>query len=791
MNRNSILKALACSVILIANNAEAGDGCGNIDGCDYDVPIDFDYIEAQMAMLPDTIISNSFSNENSAFSIYSTSYNTGPNIQGALPTITVSGSASNFNFSLPMPTLFPNANIGTPGGGGGGGEPGVEVSSAPVNDECKTARPVVIRTGTKVRTDVDVKGAHRSALYVKRTFNSKVASTLSSFIGIFGPGWVSNLDLRLIPIFRDGSTCNTMPGSYYCEYENIEDVHAFMRISSNGIYAYARDGGAMRRVDSTFAYETINFDDNNSMWWIKYQDGTIEKYAMDGRLISITDRYRNTIIYDYAYVNKLTSVTHSNGSQISLGWTGDRVTSATDMNGNVVNYGYTNGILTTVTYPGPTPTASAYTYHYDTTVDKFVGVSIGGARYTINDYYPDGKAYHSGLVGGLEKDTFSYGTNTDGSYFTQVTDVNNLTAKYTFKNIGGAERLIKVDRGAGVGCSAAGSSQAYDPSGLLVSRDDFNNHKTCYKLDAYENELARVEGLPNTAVCSSVLADGATLPAGARKISTKLHPDWFYKIDQFEPYRRTTWVYNGQPDPTNNNALASCAPENAVLPDGKKIAVLCKKIERATLDANGSAGLGASMNNVALVRVNNYTYNETGQVLTYTDTNGNKTGFVYHSDVLFTGIAPNMAGHSKGDLKEITDAKGFLTQFTSYDKSGRLLGMTDVNGVNSTYSYNARGQVQTMNQAGQQISFEYWPTGLLKKAIQADGSSLSYTYDAALRLTDVKDNLGNSVHYTLDDAGNRLSEDVKDNSATPVLTRNITRTYDALNRVRTLIGAGQ
>jgi hypothetical protein len=48
---------------------------------------------------------------------------------------------------------------------------------------------------------------------------------------------------------------------------------------------------------------------------------------------------------------------------------------------------------------------------------------------------------------------------------------------------------------------------------------------------------------------------------------------------------------------------------------------------------------------------------------------------------------------------------------------------------------------------------------------------------------------GNKVHYTLDNAGNRTSEDVKD--AGGKLTRNITRTYDNLNRLWTATGAAQ
>jgi len=68
-----------------------------------------------------------------------------------------------------------------------------------------------------------------------------------------------------------------------------------------------------------------------------------------------------------------------------------------------------------------------------------------------------------------------------------------------------------------------------------------------------------------------------------------------------------------------------------------------------------------------------------------------------------------------------------------------------------------------------------------------DGTTLGYSYDAAHRLTGVTDARGNSVTYTLDNAGNKTGEQVKDPSGT--LQRNVTRVYDALNRVQQVTGA--
>jgi YD repeat-containing protein len=159
---------------------------------------------------------------------------------------------------------------------------------------------------------------------------------------------------------------------------------------------------------------------------------------------------------------------------------------------------------------------------------------------------------------------------------------------YTVKTVLGVPRSIGQSQPAGAGCAASSTAVTYDASGNVDSADDFNGSRVCYVADTSRNlVVTRVEGLTSTQVCSAVTPTNSALPAGARKITTTWHPQGRLETKRAEPGKLSTYVYNGQPDPFNGNAAANCAPGTALLPDGRPIAVLCKKVEQASNDADG------------------------------------------------------------------------------------------------------------------------------------------------------------------------------------------------------------
>src|SRR6185437_13895541 len=103
------------------------------------------------------------------------------------------------------------------------------------------------------------------------------------------------------------------------------------------------------------------------------------------------------------------------------------------------------------------------------------------------------------------------------------------------------------------------------------------------------------------------------------------------------------------------------------------------------------------------------------------------------------------------------------------------------NGVLTTLTYDLRGRLTSRATAGERTTFDYWPTGLLKRVTLPDGSYVQYTYDGAHRLTQIADGAGNRISYTLDAMGNRTAQSSYDPNN--VLHQTHSRVFNSLNEL--------
>ncbi|QGX39346.1 RHS repeat-associated core domain-containing protein [Permianibacter aggregans] len=145
---------------------------------------------------------------------------------------------------------------------------------------------------------------------------------------------------------------------------------------------------------------------------------------------------------------------------------------------------------------------------------------------------------------------------------------------------------------------------------------------------------------------------------------------------------------------------------------------------------------------------------------------------------------------SQGNLINVANALGHITTLSNYDPNGRVRQITDPNGLVTTLTYTARGWLKTRTVGSLTTTFDYDKVGQLIKVTMPDGSFVRYEYDAAHRLVAIENPLGERIEYTLDYAGNRTKEEIKDASGNVVLRR--ASEFNALNQLlRSLNAANQ
>ena len=524
----------------------------------------------------------------------------------------------------------------------------------------------------------------------------------------------------------------------------------------------------------------------------------------------------------------LIRVDNAAGRSLSLSYTGSQLTQIVDPSGGSTGFHYdAKGNLDRVVWPDTNYIQLVYDNGQIPWALTHV-VDENGATTLSYEYDAKGRASATELGGHVQRYEVDYGIvgtplaltdlpRSDGAVIRSANfemgvppvvhqpnaggpNARDISATATV--IFGLPRVASRSQPAGAGCAAASMSMDYGANGTNVtvtSKVDVNGNRSCFAYESARNlRTIALEGLQSSGTCPADLS-GYQPPQPVksnplydpqhpqRKTTTSWHPKWALKTKEAQPQKLTTWVYNG--------AGASCAPAGALLPDGTALPLLCSRTEQATSDLTGGSGLGAAV--VGSARTWSYTYDVLGHMLTETAPALNAgdaparttTTYTYYTDRIFDA---NGHGHAVGDLQQELNSLGQATVYTSYDLSGRLLASMDANGVTTALSYWPRGWVHTQTQTsatGRSLTttYDYWPTGLLHVATLPNGVVLTYLYDDAHRLTDVTDSAGNTVHYTLDDDGNRTGEDVKD--ASGHLASTVARVFDSLTRLQSVTGA--
>ena len=168
-------------------------------------------------------------------------------------------------------------------------------------------------------------------------------------------------------------------------------------------------------------------------------------------------------------------------------------------------------------------------------------------------------------------------------------------------------------------------------------------------------------------------------------------------------------------------------------------------------------------------------------IATITNVNGSKTQFDPGKSGSFVAPPRVLAKLVKNGDGTYTYTVKAQTIYT-FDATGKLTSIADLNGNKTTLAYNASGQLQTVtDSSGRTFTFAYHATGKLASVTDSTGRKVSYAFNAAGLLEDVTNVRGGHSKYTYDPAGLLLThKDARENTV-------VTNTYDSAGRVLTQV----
>ncbi|WP_211444615.1 DUF6531 domain-containing protein [Collimonas humicola] len=607
--------------------------------------------------------------------------------------------------------------------------------------EAKFGNPLTCHNGNKVQVETDITSEGKFPLLFQRTYNSTPSWSFYRFYPS-DYNWSHEYDRSILAnvTVQPATAVITRP-----------DGKAFTFLLLNN--AWTADADVMDKLVSVK-------DVNGGLVGWKYtvaNDDSTESYDSAGRLLMVTHRNGQSHVLTYSDASTpsniapkaglLIKVTDAFGRQLNLTYDGNsRIQTLTSPAGDVYTYGYNNNLLSSITYPDGKKRSylynePAYTNGSTRSVLLTGIVDENNNRFATWSYDVHGYAISSEHAGGVEKYGVVYTLDsTENIVSAIITNPLGTQQNFDFANLLDRNHLTNLSQPGGQNGGVSNLNKTYDANGNVATRTDFNGAVTTYSYDLTRNlETSRVE---------------ASGTSQARTITTAWHATYSLPLQIAEPKLLTTYAYD-----TSGNLLS--------------------KTVQATSDATGAQGLSPTL--VGTARTWSYTYNTVGQVLTATGPRtdvADKTIYTYDSS---------------GNLSTITNAVGQVTTLSNYDANGRVGLITDANGATTALTYSPRGWLtgKTVTSGGtvETTTYGYDGVGQLTLVTLPNTSTVSYTYDPAHRLTNIADSLGNSIAYTLDNMGNRISEQVKDPSG--ALARQTSRVIDALNRIQQITGAVQ
>jgi RHS repeat-associated protein len=532
----------------------------------------------------------------------------------------------------------------------------------------------------------------------------------------------------------------------------------------------------------------------NIIGWLYLEASTrnVEIYDLSGNLLAITTPNGQTTTLTYStsstpvsvapVAGLLIAVTDAKGRSLQFTYNAQsQVSTVAEPDGSVLQYSYdANGNLAKVIYPDQSSREFVYNESNLMGGLNMPNVLTGdidetGARYTSIGYtgfnLSNVPLAVMSMVGtGIDKTATSYSYN---STSTGVTYATGVTTSLTLSvgSVTGKIHTTGLSKACGPQCGQPNKAATFDGNGYPASTTDWNGNVTATTYSSTGLLTQRIDAQGQSAQRTTNFTWNTTL----RVPLTRTVQDKKGTTVAF-----TSWTYNStgettarcEADPSVSGATSYSCGSSAHAPSGVRqwTYTYCNTVDSTQCPLAGLL-LAVDGPRTDATDVTRYSYYLT------TDESGCGT--------------PAGACHRAGDLYQVTNALGQTSTYVTYDKNGHVVRQSDANGVITDLTYHPRGWLLTrtvrvnadgtssINDAVTTISYK--PYGAVASIIDPDGIKVSYTYDATHRLTDITDAMNNRIHYILDAAGNKTSEQTYDSGN--ALRRSLSHTYDSLGQL--------
>jgi RHS repeat-associated protein len=576
------------------------------------------------------------------------------------------------------------------------------------------------------------------------------------------------------------------------QMHNVYDADGRVTSQSNALgavyrYSYDITNRITTETDPLGRNTVYTFD--NKGWELSETDdlGNTISYAYDNEnRISATDAIGRTARFSYDAVGNVIQVVDPLGQSSTLNYdSNNNLVSATNALGRQVLFSYdANNNLLTVTNPA----GSVSTFAYDQYGQLISGRDANGHDASL---VYDNNGYPTAVTDALGNTIMlSY----DGvGRLTGITDANGGTGSFSYDAL---DRLVTV-----VDPSGNSASISYDSAGNRISTTDALGRTTSYSYDPMD-QLTRVTdatgGTVNYAYdtvnnrVSMTDANGHTTTYAydrLNRLSSVTDPLGRISRSSYDAVGNTVSVTDSNGNTTGLTYDALNRPTGISYADQTSVGYTYDAIGNrlSMTDTSGTTSYSYdALNQLTSVaspggKTVTYGYDAVGNTLRTTYPDGKTVSYAYDdlnrlSGVTdWTGIVTSYVYDANSNLAEMTYPNGVTTEY-SYDKNNRLV--TQVNkvrhGLVSSYEYTldaVGNRVQVKEKYDYTFSKEMREQGVgevyagidevsrQKGKDSKDGITLvtTYGYDQLNRLNKVTYPLANTVTYTYDPMGNRLS----------------------------------